>query len=396
LEEIWDNVTVLTLDEFYTDVRWPDYPDQVSVLSNFYGLHNVANNYSARIRAYLTPEASGTYTFYINSDDSGTLLISSDDDPANATLIASVSTWSGSLTWDKYPEQTSSTVDLVAGQRYFIEARLKENSGGDHLNVGWSGPGITDTVLIPAARLSPYDSNTAPIFDEASYAFNLASDSTAQTAIGTALATSQTFETVTHAILSGDPQKAFAIDQSTGQITLQKTSAIIPGQIFNLTVGAQDNGYDGLFPFKDTSVAVTITVSGTPFQSWRGQHFGSKLGDNQITGDFMDPDKDSVVNLIEYALNLDPNKNDIVNHLPTVSNDNSSLKFTYRKNLNATDLTLNIQQASDLNDSDPWSAATVLNEETLSDDGTTRLIRATLLNPDPAPKRFIRLHIEVN
>ncbi|MGB0185117.1 MAG: hypothetical protein ACPF9Q_06755, partial [Opitutales bacterium] len=61
-----------------------------------------------------------------------------------------------------------------------------------------------------------------------------------------------------------------------------------------------------------------------------------------------------------------------------------------------TDLTYNIQQATDLLATNPWSAAQITHEETLSDDGSTRIIRATLSNPGPAPKRFIRLQVELD
>jgi endoglucanase len=48
---------------------------------------------------------------------------------------------------------------LVAGQRYYVEALHKENTGGDNLIVGWRTPAMganATPVVVPGAVLSPY------------------------------------------------------------------------------------------------------------------------------------------------------------------------------------------------------------------------------------------------
>ena len=395
IEEIWDDRAGNTLSLFYDDVNWPEHPDQVQVLTNFRGLKNIADNYAARISAFLIPETTGQYTFYIASDDDSTLFISTDSTPENISEIASVSGYCGDQVWGKYPSQTSSPIDLVAGQRYFIEAHFKEGGGGDHITVAWTGPGISDITIIPAECLERYDSNTAPTFGSASYAFNLDNTASAGTVVGTTLASSQPFESIAHRIQSGNIGSAFAIDYATGQITLAQPSAMTPGQVFDLTIGAQDDGYGRLLPLKESTVAATITISGTPVQIWRGQQFGDIITNSQISGDLIDPDNDQICNLLEYALNLNPLSRSGSSNLPQVDVSNSTLRFTYRKNLSATDLQFTIEQATDLMATNPWSAATVLSEETLSDDGETRLIRATLSEPQTEDKRFIRLKVNL-
>ena len=37
---------------------------------------------------------------------------------------------------------------LVAGQKYYIEALVKEGGGGDHLSIGWTGPGFSEITVI--------------------------------------------------------------------------------------------------------------------------------------------------------------------------------------------------------------------------------------------------------
>src|SRR6185503_10778348 len=54
-----------------------------------------------------------------------------------------------------------SGIALVAGQRYYIEALMKEGAGGDHLAVAWQKPGdpipANSSSPIPGLYLSRYD-----------------------------------------------------------------------------------------------------------------------------------------------------------------------------------------------------------------------------------------------
>jgi hypothetical protein len=83
-------------------------------------------------------------------------MLSSDDDPAGATVVASVSGYSNYDDWDKYASQQSDPVQLYAGQRYYIEALHKENGGGDHVQVGVALPGGQMERSIPYHRLDPW------------------------------------------------------------------------------------------------------------------------------------------------------------------------------------------------------------------------------------------------
>ena len=99
------------------------------------------------MQAYLTVPASGSYTFWMASDDAGRLYLSTDADPANRVAIASVASYTAAEAWDTFPSQQSSPITLVAGQRYYIEAWAKEAGGGDNLAVAWSGPTISRQVI---------------------------------------------------------------------------------------------------------------------------------------------------------------------------------------------------------------------------------------------------------
>ena len=98
------------------------------------------DNLGTRLQALLTAPATGSYTFWIASDDNGRLLLSNSSDPAGRALIARVDSWTAPDAFDTYATQQSAPVNLVAGQQYYIEAFAKEGGGGDNLSVAWSGP----------------------------------------------------------------------------------------------------------------------------------------------------------------------------------------------------------------------------------------------------------------
>jgi hypothetical protein len=84
----------------------------------------------------------------------------------------------------------------------------------------------------------------------------------------------------------------------------------------------------------DKSPVVNVTSAYTPIQQWRVAHFGSHQ--NSASGsDSADPDHDGLVNLLEYALNGDP---DIPSTAPMPRLTNGT--FEYTPNSSATDITL--------------------------------------------------------
>ncbi|HZG74887.1 MAG TPA: PA14 domain-containing protein, partial [Paenibacillus sp.] len=131
-------------------------PSGTLMMQNLEGPANIGDYYGARIRGYIHPPATGSYTFRIASDDHSELWLSTDADPANKVKIASVTGWTPPKDWTKYPSQQSSAISLTAGQKYYVEVLHKENAGNDHVAVGWTGPGISTVSVIANAHLSPY------------------------------------------------------------------------------------------------------------------------------------------------------------------------------------------------------------------------------------------------
>src|SRR6185369_10771835 len=112
--------------------------------------------------------------------------------------------------------------------------------------------------VIPGSALQPYDVNAAPTWNAAPYAFSIAENAANGTAVGTVTATDPNGESLTYAILSGNPGGAFAINTQTGAITVANSAALPAGQIVNLQVGAQDSGIGGIYPLKTVTTTVAI------------------------------------------------------------------------------------------------------------------------------------------
>jgi parallel beta-helix repeat protein len=131
-------------------------PTGTAVLTSLEGPQNWANGYGDRIRGYITPTTTGAYTFYIASDNAGELWLSTDSNPAKKSRIAYVATYTSYRQWTASPTQQSAAINLVAGQQYYVEVLHKEDASGDHVSVGWTGPGIASTTVVPGSVLSPY------------------------------------------------------------------------------------------------------------------------------------------------------------------------------------------------------------------------------------------------
>jgi hypothetical protein len=124
-------------------------PSQNSTFETiFESPRDVAANYGALLQGWVTTPESGDYTCYVASDDNSQLYLSTDDDPANATQIASEPQWNAYRDWTgttrrdpANPENRSEPQSLEAGQRYYVEAVFNEGGGGDGMEVAWVGPG---------------------------------------------------------------------------------------------------------------------------------------------------------------------------------------------------------------------------------------------------------------
>jgi len=134
--DYWFNIGGTTLDALQSDQRFIDNkPDQTTYLYAADMPADKYDNYGARLSTLFIPPVTADYTFYISSDDQGSLSLSTDETVAKLTEIATVQSWSSTHQWDKEDNQKSEPIHLEQGKRYLIQGLVKEGGGGNNLGV---------------------------------------------------------------------------------------------------------------------------------------------------------------------------------------------------------------------------------------------------------------------
>ena len=138
----------------------------------------------------------------------------------------------------------SHTVDGLTCRDDYLFRVSAYGNGAVHA-AAWSDP--SDSVSVTTGECVP------PTFGAASYSFSLAGDADVGSAVGSVSATgSLADDTVTYSITAGDEGGKFAIDESTGRITVAGDLNSSVGTSFTLTVEASDTS--------GGSATVTVTV----------------------------------------------------------------------------------------------------------------------------------------
>jgi len=162
LREYWTGIGGGSIGDLTSSHNYPDDPSGRTYPSSLEGPVDWTDDYGTRMRGYIHPPTCGDYTFWIAGDDNSELWLSTDEDPANAVLIASVPGWTGWREWTKYASQQSLPITLTAGQKYYVEVLHKEGGGGDSISVRWQLPDgswenpANPNEPIPGVRLSPW------------------------------------------------------------------------------------------------------------------------------------------------------------------------------------------------------------------------------------------------
>lgn len=167
--ELWRNLTGSTVQNLRDYANYPNQPDEdyviptfdcylVNVLTNFDN-----NTYGGRMRAWITPEETADYEFFIRADDQGELRISTDDkfdrfdnpDVVSNELPTAADTSSGDTFQEPGIDDSVSTpIRLERGKRYAMQALWKESNGSDYLQIAWRKAGD----FTPADQLEPIPS----------------------------------------------------------------------------------------------------------------------------------------------------------------------------------------------------------------------------------------------
>ncbi|WMJ72172.1 PKD domain-containing protein [Cytophagaceae bacterium ABcell3] len=121
------------------------------------GPHN-EGDFGARVRGFICPPRSGSYTFWIAADGEAELWLSTDEDPENKSRIAYLNQGVADGDYDRFNSQRSHNIQLTPGQRVYIEILYKkEGFGENHLSVAWRRPGSGDREApISGEHLAPF------------------------------------------------------------------------------------------------------------------------------------------------------------------------------------------------------------------------------------------------
>ncbi|MGC9450240.1 MAG: S8 family serine peptidase [Oceanipulchritudo sp.] len=377
-------------------------PDSITILDTlFESPGGVGDNYGQRVRGYFIPPQSGDHVFWIASDDSSELWLSTDEEPANKVKIAYVSGYTSSRQWDKYPDtQDSAPVSLLAGQPYFIEALQKEGSGGDNLAVGVTFPDASEEKPVTATHLATFEDVPGNAAPEVHPGPSLSGT------VGAAIPVDATVED------DGNPYPPGSVTTEWIQVSGPGTATFAnPGSV-DTSVVADTAGTYVLRLTADDGGAQTfeeITLEAapmTPAEEWRYLHFGQveNTGDAADGHDF---DGDGLVNLLERAFGTtptDPNNRYMAIESVVVEGGSAYMAITYRQRMGGTG-TIGVDYAADGisyvvqydNDlTDPWSEGGVTIVEVLDDtpDPGIQTVTIRLTTPaSPTQPQFIRLKV---
>lgn len=157
--ERYYNLNGARLANMTNAAKFPDSPDQVDFV-DVWGSTPNQDNYGTRLTGWVVPTATDDYHFAISGDDSCVMFVSTDENPANKRVIAEEPEWNGYRNWngtDRRINNGNATyfrnvttlpvnrsqntivtpLNLVAGNRYYVEVLHKEGGGGDNVGITW-------------------------------------------------------------------------------------------------------------------------------------------------------------------------------------------------------------------------------------------------------------------
>ena len=154
------------VEQLQRDARFMSAAYNDLSFSNLFGFFtnfpSSSDNYVVRANAYFVPPVSGNYRFYTRSDDGSRLFINTNGGSSlDVDGKSMVAYQSGAST--SYGTNTGLTpnIPMVAGQKYYLEMWLAENSGNEGFSVMWreaantTQPGNGEAIL--AANLAPLE-----------------------------------------------------------------------------------------------------------------------------------------------------------------------------------------------------------------------------------------------
>ena len=362
---------------------------------------------------------TGGFRFYVNTFNTGDgkLLLAT----GNGTVGANIASAASTIGFDRW-QHVAAVVDRTAGSATLYRNGISVASGTIRTDFA------NDAVFYLGAMSTQFrfqsNMDEARIYDHLLTAANLAAiinvTNTAPTISNVADQTIvEDFATAALPFTIGDTETvttALTVIRSSSNTTLVPTANLVLGgsgasRTVTVTPAANQNGSatitltvnDGTLTTHETFL-LTVTPD-TPNTDWLQTNFGGNWNNPAIAGDLVDPEKDGIVNLLEYALDGNPNAATSA-VLPQPAIGNYKLAIIFTRTLAHTDITMTVQGAdapagpwTDLARSVNGAAFTVLLSGpgiVQSGSGATRTVEVRDQFPitDPAhPRRFLRLEV---
>ncbi len=154
--EFYGGISGGSVSNLTSNAKFPNFADTSGPIPSAAAPTNAADDYGQRWTGWITPAITGSYRFFLASDDDSELWLGTNELPASATRILSLFGYSGEKQWNG--RSPSGWVSMTAGTRYYIEVLHKEGGGGDHLALAWQRSGTPNPVNgsgeIPGSVLS--------------------------------------------------------------------------------------------------------------------------------------------------------------------------------------------------------------------------------------------------
>ena len=157
LRQWWSDLRGKSPLELSSDPRYPDQPDGSAFVPSFELEPLQTNHFGIRFCGYVHPPVNGDYEFWLTGGPNSALYMSPSEDPAEIVPIAQSAEHSRGLDQPRFRGSSSwaPPVPLVAGRRYYLEARVLINEGEGHLSLSWKPPGRSREPLA-GEYLSPF------------------------------------------------------------------------------------------------------------------------------------------------------------------------------------------------------------------------------------------------
>jgi len=118
--------------------KYPAFPSFSTHLDNFDAPHDIGSYYALKTWTYFKAPETGEYRFSVSCDDFCSLFLGENQESTEE--IVTFTSWVPLYVWNRHPSQTSHPINLIAGQKYYMEMIAGEIKGADHFTVAVKFP----------------------------------------------------------------------------------------------------------------------------------------------------------------------------------------------------------------------------------------------------------------